>query len=281
LGLPATAPQPATAKVRCGGWMHSITFDGQHLHLPDHLDLKRDKVLFQFGTRCHCLEVLEGWDKRHRKQIPAALLGIFDRWRLRRYERRRHGEEALEEEFRLQNGLRRNVLDKIRGAAKAEFAKCSYRQGVAGAPELCVWVGHRPNAKVEFEARLTRSDLFCPVSRWWFDLLVEYGWYRRVYSRGLAAIDRRFILDVLEEDDVDRRKSRQDLDRPIAEPWWVTWLGENPDLSQGSYVLAVFRGRGNSVRPRPARVVEVLGPDGQPRKVLKPCDRARGKKGET
>src|SRR5262249_28783307 len=48
-------------------------------------------------------------------------------------------------------------------------------------------------------------------------------------------------------------------------------LGEDPDLTRGPYVLALFPGPRGSVNPLPARLAEVRGPDGKPRRVLRRC----------
>jgi hypothetical protein len=260
LGLPVGPPEPVTATVRCNGGLHHVVFDGQHLHLPDHPepDLSRWETLFEMGNRgCRCLEVREAWREGVRSLVPRLLLSAF-RWQLARYRARQDAErawlEAAADADTLRLFERWNNPRTVR-AVQSALEHCDYRSADAK-PGLRISLGRRP---------------FAEGNRRFLTFQVGYGWYRTVFQAGLAVVDGRLVLAVLTEEELCHRRLRQALGLSVPDRWWLPVLGETPNLAEGPYVLAVYQGRGCTLRPRLARVVSVTGPDGTTRRVLRPC----------
>jgi hypothetical protein len=257
LGLPINGAKPATARVRCSNQFHQIVFDGKALHFPGHPNLGRDKLLFKMGGRCRCLEVQRAWARMVNRLLPAGLYDAYCGWRLARRGARaaaRRGTDQLD-------SLRERIIRRIARAVKTALSKCDYRLSPDGNHTVQINVGGEPGG--------AREDLLSwgvPASR--LRLQVGWGWYLRVWKRGLAVVEGKLVLAVLTEDDLRYRKELQALKRPCPKPWWVEPLGEDPDLTQGPYVLALCPDPLGSVNPLPARVVEIAGPDGKLVKVL-------------
>jgi hypothetical protein len=260
LGLPVEPPAPVTIKVRCEGHLHRVVFDGQHLHLPDHPNLRRYETLFEFGHRYPCLKVLEAWRKRLRKVLPRPLLGAFDRWREQRFQARQAAllaRQAAADDENYERGDRLVYHPRTVQAVRTALEQCHcHSRSRALTPPVSVHLGLGPGAT---------GTTYGPI------IQVGYNWYRTVFQAGLAVIDGRFILAVLTEEELRHRRLRQALGRSVPARWWLPALGETPNLAKGPYVLAVYQGRGCTLRLRPARVVSISNPDGTTRRVLRRC----------
>jgi hypothetical protein len=232
-------PAPTEVKVRCGGGVHRVVFDGTSLGLPDHPQLARDEILFGFGGRCRCLEVRRAWVARARDVLPDGLLDAYDGWRVARPDARARRGTTGVTLWAIKNAVELRSLQ----AARATLAQCPYKLGRGW---LSFAVGDRPGV---FK------------NEWGQVVTVSCGWYSRVFLREMAVIDGRFVLSVLTRDDVDHRQMPKELKRPARVPWWVGPFGEAPDLSQ-TCVLALFQARGAALRPQPAIATTTVGPDG-------------------
>jgi hypothetical protein len=246
--------------------MHRIIYDGKKLKFPDHPEMAREKKLFEFGARCRCLEVQQGWAQRVRRLMPEPLRPAFDQWREARSRGRRLA-ESRHEGLDLLNA----VTHRVEEAVRAALARCNYRRNPKRKHETEIVVGTMPGARMEVAPgpSLYSWRTTFPDSR--MTIWVGYSWVRAVHQAGLAVIDGRLVLAALTEDELRHRKLLRARGCPLKDSWWAASCGEEPDLSRGPLVMALRQGRGYSVRPRLARVVEVPGPDGQPRKVLRPC----------
>jgi hypothetical protein len=262
LGIPQPPPPAAQAKVRCNGSMHTVCFDGESIRLPSHDDLRKEWMLLEFGGGCRCLEVLLAWRDKVPSLIPDGLRGAYDNWRVARAEARRRRSERdagvrdgwlPPETGRIKHddplkAVKNAVEARAQRAANAALERCGYR--TRG------WF----DVKVGGEPGVQRH-------RRWTDVTVGGGWYARVYESGLAVVDGRFVLAVLTRSDVEHRRMRRSLGHEDPPSWWVRAFGEEPELSK-TCVLALFQGRGNALRARPAFVVEKAGPTGRPVKAL-------------
>jgi hypothetical protein len=219
-------PAPATVTVRCSGHMHQITFKKGRLLLLNHPHIQRDKSLFAFGARCRCLEVLTAWQQRLRYLLPDGLKPAFDGCHDRRMERRKQRFRAPTDA-----SLQLHTMDELKYVARsravvainAALSLCDYRRTTTGRHTIHIKVGGRPDVKLETQrpGRMVASGLgqIAIVNSNLF-VSVGFGWPARVEARGLEVVDRRLVLDVVTQHDLDHYHDRRRVDVTFA-PWWI------------------------------------------------------------
>jgi hypothetical protein len=248
-------PGPVTAWVSCNGADHRIVFDGQRLQLPDHPKLSRDEILFEFGDECRCLEVREGWRKRIRELLPQALWWPFDWCREGRFRDRQPDPDPALVYHRATAQALRQALEN-----------CHYRLGRLSTSSVDVYLGRHCYC----DGHSRRGTHSIPT------FVIDDRWFGRVFRTGRCVIDGRLVLAVLTENEIRLRRLLQSRGERVPSSWWLKPLGENPDLTQGPFVLAVYQDRWNRFHSRPARVVRGTGPDGVTREVLEPVRNGSG-----
>jgi hypothetical protein len=263
--LPVEVPQPAEALVRCERSIHRIAFDGSGICLPNHPDPDQEAILIEFGWVCRCHVVRHAWEHGRRNVLPRPLQASFDSYRIaalwKAYE-----ESGCAKEGRAALKRLKKALDKRTDLTiKSVFRACDCRTPPSGGRTVWVWVEGEPSVSAECYRRFHR-----PVP-WWLRVMLKVrpDWYHRVYERGLAVIDGKFVLDILTAD-APWSGALVTNGHQVPVPAWVAALGNTPDLSEGPLALAVYQARGYKVCARPARVVTEVGPDGKQRTVLRP-----------
>jgi hypothetical protein len=248
--------------------MHRIVFDGMNLHLPDHADLRRDQVLREFGSKCRCLGIREAWRNwdptlspdEQKRNLPTALRTVFLDWREGRCRARCVARESCEEHPSV------HERGRIVWAVKRSLVACGIGWHTP--------VSYRVPFAVDIEDHPDVSGFWCtcPYEEKWYlrhgapnrllQVAVKPDWLRKVYQRKLDVIDGRFVLDVVTGPEVRIREVCNPRRRGRGKWWGHRCL--NP--ARGPFVL-VIDGQCEK-HPRPARLVQRLGKDGQPCRAL-------------
>jgi hypothetical protein len=277
VGLPVEVPRPVEVRVRCDGYIHRIEFDGRRLRLLDHRDLKRERLCMKFGADWPCHDVLDAWRRGKQQKLPEGLRAALNSHRLAKLWAAYQASESPEETRTALLRLEQASNCRTAQAAESAFRTCSYRTDLCRVRPQRFWVDNEPSASIEILRPGPRcaNSWFLPRPR--FDtgclhaqVAVRPDWYYRVYERGLAVIDGKLVLDILTDADLPLPGELRAFGHKVPVPSWIAGLGDELDLRRGPLALVVYQGRGYTVRPRPAWVVEEPGPDGKPRKVLKP-----------
>jgi hypothetical protein len=275
--------------------MHRVVFDGQYVHLPDHPDLQRDYQYFELGDACRCLQVREAWRRltppeestggfapgaeeiwrrRMRAVLPPCFRKAFDDWRVARSMARR---ELRRLHLRQHIRLYREAIAKRESAVTQALCLAEYDYRPVQTPNI--WVQVEPGDPEVYLDNVPTTSTFRRVGRkarqrtsvGTLSVKVGPGWYGRVYQRGLALVDRKLILAVLTEADIDYRQRLKASGKSAPAPWWVESFGEHPDLSKGTCVLVLCTIGTYCCQLRSARVVAGQNSDGAPIRFLEYC----------
>jgi hypothetical protein len=279
--------------------MHRVVFDGQYVHLPDHPDLERDYLYFELGAEIRCLQVREAWRRltplqqstrrfdphmneawcrQMRAVLPACFRKAFDDWRVAR-SMARHELRCLHIKQRLEH-MRLNPGAIAKTESAVTQALCLAKYNYRPVQTSNIWVQVEPGDPEVYLDSVPTTSTFRRVGRkarqstsvGTLRVQVGPGWYGRVYQRGLALVDRKLILAVLTEADIDYRQRLKASGKSAAAPWWVESFGEHPDLSKGTCVLVLGTIETYRCQLRCARVVEGQNSDGAPIRFLEYCD---------
>jgi len=192
----------ATMQIPCSGETHkvSITKTG-HLVFHDHADnFKTEKTFMSLGgMACGCYDFLDRW-KRGRFEASRYFVenkpfyDIFlDGWEV---SDKRNKLRARMQTDRLEVNIHTlRYGKKISQIAYDTLSQCKYRKPKNKR------TGNARNTLVSALQNEPASIRGYQIVESYIEVNVRYSWYTKVYKRGLAVIDGRFVVDVLSKDD--------------------------------------------------------------------------------
>jgi len=196
--------------VRCGEQMHRIVLTKSgRLVLVNHPNLKAERTMIALGGEpCRCLKVLKAWRSLSEEAVDTLPKSLHAVWRLRVKNRKMRMTRVCNMlDPLIESCLKERIYRRIARLAMISMLSISTNQPLTVessdngedyhvvAPAFAILVS--PQEKT----RITKTWMKRGYNYVNTVLCLHPSWYYRVYRRGLAVIDRHFIIDVLGEDE--------------------------------------------------------------------------------
>lgn len=142
--LPTEPAAPVEVRVRCNGSMHRVSYHNHRLHLLDHPDKRRTKIMANFGPGCRCLRLLLDWKTLDERGIPDGLKAVFRFTRLavrqyRRYLQNFTTSRLQERSLPTRDQIVYSATSRVQVEASAAVSRCRYANVDAKAKTQAVY----------------------------------------------------------------------------------------------------------------------------------------------